>query len=237
MSTRPSERSFVWQMAACGAFILVASVLIAGWFHRQWARARQEAAAARALAAHGAEVFLDEMSLVSRVTGTPWRPPLVMFHDAAVTDSQLVSLEMLPNVASVQVDSNLVTDEGMKTLGRLTNLDSLIVREAAITDTGVSHLRGLERLTYLNLERCADITDTGMAYIATLPNLRLLDIRGCTGLTERGVARLRRALPNATIVWREEEAPGLRGLTKAMKETAHTEDADGELNGQPGTDL
>jgi hypothetical protein len=68
-----------------------------------------------------------------------------------------------------------------------------------VLDVQLVHLQRLSCLKLLDL-RSTSVTDSGLVHLAGMTQLRKLDLRG-TKVTAAGVARLRKALPEADIIW------------------------------------
>ena len=66
-----------------------------------------------------------------------------------------------------------------------------------VTAAGLVHLKGLTKLTYLEL-RNTSITDAGLLHLKDLTNLRDLALYE-TQVTDAGIADLQKALPNCRI--------------------------------------
>ncbi|MCC6244366.1 MAG: hypothetical protein IT353_16105 [Gemmatimonadaceae bacterium] len=89
-------------------------------------------------------------------------------------------------------------DSAFTDIGRMTHLTRLHVANTQITDAGLARLRGLEHLTYLNVVGTS-VSDAAIDALSSLPRLRAVYLWG-TRVTPDGAARLRRALPRATVV-------------------------------------
>ena len=63
-----------------------------------------------------------------------------------------------------------------------------------VTDAGLVHLKGFEKLYWLNLIE-TKVTDAGLVHLKGLRNLRILYL-GDTQITYAGVKNLQQALPN-----------------------------------------
>jgi len=124
----------------------------------------------------------------------------VDFHlqSSDVTDQNLVSLEGLKNIYSLNLGKTKITDAGLVHLEGLTSLNRLYLQETKITDKGLVHLKALRDLVYLNLYGTA-VTDQGLANLAGLSNLKNLYLWQ-TKVTEDGINKLKKSLPGVNIV-------------------------------------
>ena len=112
--------------------------------------------------------------------------------------AELESLRSLAaNVAWVDLARTAVGDSALALLGTMKHLTRLRLSQTRVTDIGLEQLRQLSYLEYLNLVD-TDVTDRGLRALEGLSRLRAIYLWG-THATQGGVARLRRALPRATI--------------------------------------
>lgn len=124
-----------------------------------------------------------------------------------IGDDELAQLADLKNLEKLNLCQTKVTDAGLIHLKRMTKLRelelsavglSLAKSRPQITDAGVAALRNLPELERLSLSQ-SFITDVAVEELAQLNGLRDLDISR-TFISSQGVQKLRRALPNCTIV-------------------------------------
>ena len=71
--------------------------------------------------------------------------------------------------------------------------------ETDIGDAGLENLKGLTKLTELNLEGCKRVTDAGLAHLEGLKSLKTLTLRS-TAVTPKGLKKAQKALPNCRLV-------------------------------------
>lgn len=128
--------------------------------------------------------------------------------DRDATDDDLATLRGLGNPSLLREiyagRCAKLTDGALAPFSRLNGLRSLNLYHCGrVGVTGLAHLRGLNELEELVLDRfmawstsprfasgCAPITDTGLVHLATLKNLRQLDLGGCHGFTGEGLRHL-----------------------------------------------
>jgi len=131
-----------------------------------------------------------------------------------ITDSDIVELARLPNLAKLNLSltrisdhglqqlkdapaitdlnlysAELITDAGLSVLKGWKHLKRLSVRGTKITDTTLQHLSGISTLESLDAGY-AQITDVGLELLTPLTNLRELAIGG-NKLTDAGLQSLR----------------------------------------------
>jgi hypothetical protein len=108
---------------------------------------------------------------------------------------KILRRESLVNVTSARCFSqDKITDADLVRLQDLRELESLEIKDTAITDAGLVHLRSLGRLKHLDLHD-TNITDAGLAH---LRELRLLNLQN-TKVTDAGVKALQKALPHCRV--------------------------------------
>ncbi len=84
-------------------------------------------------------------------------------------------------------------------LCELRELKALRLAGTAVTDKNLRTVAVATSLTWLDLDQTA-ITDDGLRHLQKLTNLRRLRLSGCRNISPEGVVRLKKALPNCTIV-------------------------------------
>ncbi len=100
-------------------------------------------------------------------------------------------------VASVNLAHTSAGDSSLVLLGDMPHLTHLRLAQTKVSDAGLESLKKLSYLEYLNLVD-TNIGDVGLRALEGLSRLRTVYLWG-THATEGGVARLKRALPRATI--------------------------------------
>lgn len=94
------------------------------------------------------------------------------------------------------------TDCQLGYLEVLPRLDSLNLSEFRVRDAELIHLEGLTALQSLDLSDTL-VTNAGLKHLIGLTTLQSLDLSG-TAVTDAGVRKLRKALPNCSIHFRDE---------------------------------
>ena len=111
-------------------------------------------------------------------------------------DLDVVPLESLAALESLEVDFHKLSDAGLAHLGNLTALKTLNLCTApwaiggednTLTDAGLAHLSKLTALEELHLPR--GIGDAGLTHLQVLTNLKRLDL-GHTSVTDEGLIGL-----------------------------------------------
>ncbi len=116
-----------------------------------------------------------------------------------VTDNELRSLSVFPNLQVVRLHHTRIGDAGVANLSDLKGLTALDLFDTRVTDAGLEHLaEWMPHLEWLELSG-TQITDVGLGSLKGLQHLRHLDVR-MTKVTDAGVEDLRRALPGLKIL-------------------------------------
>jgi serine/threonine protein kinase/Leucine-rich repeat (LRR) protein len=137
--------------------------------------------AADALGRLGASIVRDE--------GRPGRPVVeAILSDRPIGDADLVHLEALPELQTLDLASTRVSDAGLARLQGLKQLRKLVLRQTAIGDAGLAHLSGLSNLRELDLNG-ARVSDAGLAHLQGLTQLEWLTLRD-TAVGDAGLERL-----------------------------------------------
>lgn len=124
---------------------------------------------------------------------------LLSLDNTAVTDAGLgIFKEAFPNLESLSLNGNQITDTGLEHLKDLTGLINLSLYGTQVTDAGLKHLSGLTNLSELSLDE-TQVTEEGLDTLKGLPSLKTLHLDG-TRITAAGRARLRKLMPNCTIM-------------------------------------
>ena len=100
----------------------------------------------------------------------------VIYHflkNQKVDGALLDTLQHLPAIKGLCLNSAQVTDLGLRKLETLTALEALELADNPITDHGLEHLHGLKSLKRLNLTN-TKVTDAGISHLQqALPNCRI----------------------------------------------------------------
>ena len=124
-----------------------------------------------------------------------WLPPDytetvfgVSLEGTSVTDEDLIRLQMLTDLRSIDLQRTRITDDGLARLQAMSELSSLNLDDTHVTDTGLGHVQSLARLRILSL--CGThITDAGLIHLRELTRLQLLWLSG-TRITDAGLPHL-----------------------------------------------
>jgi hypothetical protein len=128
-----------------------------------------------------------------------WDAVAVNLVATKVTDDDLRSLTMFPNLQTVHLHHTGISDAGLVNLKGLKSLTTLDLFDTRVTDAGLEHLaEWMPHLEWLELYD-TQITDAGLGSLKGLKHLRRLDVRK-TKVTDAGVADLRGALPGVKIL-------------------------------------
>ena len=103
-------------------------------------------------------------------------------------------------------------DDDLRRLRPLQQLEELNLSWTTTGAAGVEHLRQLPSLRALKLDHCFTIRDDAIETLCRLPKLEVLDLTSCE-ISSRGAARLRRELPNTTILLPVSSLRDLRHLS------------------------
>ena len=220
------------QYSLRGFFIAMTVAMI--WLGLHTHAARQQAAARRAIGDQGGQSLFDYQISGSARILFPAGLRSYLGEDLFATvvrvnfplgkpenDDCLSALADLPHVTVINTEASSISDAGLARIGTA-DLDCLRMINSRVTDKGLSHLRGLVRLSMLDLTG-NQITDAGLQDLASLERLEYLTLRGTavtdagiqrlaglqklillnvqdTHVTAEGAAALRRLLPNCQIV-------------------------------------
>ena len=168
-------------------------------------------------------------------------------------DDALKLIKKIPGVRFLDLfeacDAGEVSDEGIAHVKGMSELRYLALGPG-ISDTGLSHLAGLTELRELRLDSARDVTDDGLQYLKTMTKLQNLslqytDVHGPgtvhlfnlkklkelnlegTPISAAAVEKLRKALPECTVLWDRAKAPSAAKKTPAR--VAATQEAGREL--------
>jgi hypothetical protein len=216
-TTPPKLRWYQWRLRSM--FILTLVVAIAcSWIAVEMRNERREKAAADAIVKAGGTVkseptwlgrLLGDESLVTvSEVGTndgvfgplrsgPLQPPFLR-NARQITDAELIHLEGLKQLRTLDLNATPITDAGLLHLEGLKQLQSFALSKTKVTDAGLVHLEGLQQLQMFILNH-TKITDAGLVHLEGLQQLHLLVLND-TGVTDQGIKKLQKALPNCTIL-------------------------------------
>ena len=113
-------------------------------------------------------------------------------------DRDLVHLGQLRNLVSLNLKGTRITSAGLVHLKGLNALQVLHLERTGIDDNGAVHLAGLQQLKYLNLYGTR-VTDKTLVHLRKLKNLRRLYVWR-TGVSAEGAAQLVRVMPRLKVV-------------------------------------
>jgi hypothetical protein len=127
------------------------------------------------------------------ITRTPYDFSRLFLQFKDLTN--LVELH-IQNVAGIR-------DDHLKCLRGLTNLTNLGLPFSGkgVTDLGISHLKGLSKLTDLDLRGFLNITDDGLMKLSGLPYLNKVLLRACPNLTRDGVEKFKSTASIEKVDW------------------------------------
>ncbi len=127
----------------------------------------------------------------------------------SVGDRDLVVLEGLSNLRTLNLDHTATSDEGLKSVARARNLVALSLTNTQVSDTGLGEIGTLTGLEDLRLDRLP-ITDAGLAHLRALPRLKKLSLFK-TLITDRGLVDLKE-LPSLERLSLDDTQVGDEGL-------------------------
>ncbi|MCE5267707.1 MAG: hypothetical protein LLG00_07465 [Planctomycetaceae bacterium] len=218
-SRAPAWWRFQFDLQSLMLLVVVASCIASNYGMHYRRLQPQREAIARLQSFPGSVTALNDVVAMLDFSKCPRKPG----------DADLVCLEPLEDLSSLDLSGAPITDAGLVHLKRLHRLELLRLSNCAITDAGLSNLHGLLRLDFLDLSHCA-ITDTGLVNLRDIKGLHLLILSGCpitdaglpnleklnalhslsltdTQVTANGAAKLHRALPNAKIYFGPSKKP------------------------------
>ncbi|XP_053116344.1 uncharacterized protein LOC128329350 isoform X2 [Hemicordylus capensis] len=141
---------------------------------------------------------VDGNRALELVSGLPLLQQLSLPSRHTVTDTGLASLGRLAGLAQLDLtDYSHVTDAGLQHLARLCRLRRLSLGNTLATDGGLCHIRGLQLLEELCLDRLC-VSSRGVARcIVCLPHLQVLSLASTPvgdTVARLGIARCRQLL-------------------------------------------
>ena len=104
-----------------------------------------------------------------------------------------------------------LSDDDLVNLEGLTHLRSLDLAGSQVTDAGLVHLQAMTDLHHLDLDNTR-ITDAGVEHLRMLKQLESLSVKN-TPISEGGVKTLETALPSCTVFHDVPFLPGIGRIT------------------------
>jgi len=118
-----------------------------------------------------------------------------------ITDDDLALIGQCPSIRNLNLDGSSISGAGVAHLRELRELEALSLNETKIEGDCLKDLKHFSRLQWLSLVGTG-IGDDGLHYLDSIKNLRTLILVG-TRVTTNGAERLRRALPQCGIDFRQ----------------------------------
>ena len=106
------------------------------------------------------------------------------------TEKGLATLKRLPHLRRLVLNKSGVTDKRLAVIAGCKQLRALVIPESTVTDAGLAVLPKLTRLQGLDLSDDPKITDKGMAHVKTLERLEVLYLNK-TSITDKGLFELK----------------------------------------------
>ncbi len=131
--------------------------------------------------------------------GSPADVRSLTFWGSRLTDAGLQEFSRFENVIYVDLRNTSISDAGLDALSQMTRLKYLHIDNTEVTDSGIDRLLRFRELEGLGLENLP-ITDAALEKLSRAGGLRYLRLGG-TKITGEGIARLKKALPDCTIVF------------------------------------
>lgn len=123
--------------------------------------------------------------------GVPNLKTLIIVGPNRVTEAGIAALAGKGGLAEVRIFDAALRDSWLKPLSLLPDLECLDLRGPDITDKGLAHLRSMKTLSFLSIsENRNTITDAGLEPISCLSNLEYLVLPN-SQISERGLERIR----------------------------------------------
>ncbi len=118
---------------------------------------------------------------------------LFMAKGDTLEDHDLVCLENLTNLHSLQLDGSSVSDAGLAHLSGLRKLTHLSIGLRGVTDAGFDHLSGLKKLYSFYLR--GDISDADLRRLKALQGLFLILVYSSQDISNDAMQDLKREIP------------------------------------------
>ena len=103
------------------------------------------------------------------------------------------------NISHLNLSRTQVNDQALGSVKKMKHLIWLGLRSTSVTDNGIRNLSGLKFLRYLNLSS-TEISDKSVKELSKLKDLEEIYLWN-SKMTDSGVAALRKALPDAKIIF------------------------------------
>jgi hypothetical protein len=103
------------------------------------------------------------------------------------------------NISHLDLSRTKVTDQVLGAIKKMKHLTWLGLRNTAVTNQGVKQLKSMQFLRYLNLSG-SKVTDGAMKDLSAMKNLEEIYLWN-SEVTDKGVESLRKALPEAKIIF------------------------------------
>lgn len=144
------------------------------------------------------DTLLSDESL--RYFATAQNLRIVNLANTGISDRGIAHLAECSQLEVLDLSRNdgRLSNRALATVGMLASLKKLDIEGDEIDDGGAYSLGQLRELEELSIFG-TNITDHGLAHLETLSHLRILNLWYMDLVTDRAVARLRMALPAATI--------------------------------------
>ena len=139
------------------------------------------------LSFHGIPVVTNEDVLhVTKLSGLR----RLSLHRTSVDDGATKAVGALRNLEAVSFERTGITDAGLANLRNLQKLKVLGLGSTAVTNAGMKHVAELASLEELRLHGVNTVTATGIAHLKKLQNLRLLVVDRPDEAMLRGIGQL-----------------------------------------------
>jgi hypothetical protein len=190
LSAPRSRRSFL-RFSVRGLLLLIVVIGCGlGWLARVVRTGQTQRRAVAAIYQAGGWVLYDTDWDEGQAT-TSWKPR----WPRSLVDR--LGVDYFGNVVFINLHDR-GTDLVMVQVGRLTHLKQVHRPGLAVTDSGLAHLRRLNELELLSINR-TQVTDAGLAHLKDLKGLKWLRVAG-TRVTDAGVRELRNSVPQLQAI-------------------------------------
>jgi hypothetical protein len=188
------------------AFSVTAAGVAIAWLLTEPHRAQQRAVAAIAELSGHVEFERTGPDWLRTIVGEEYLRKvtvvdLAITHGRA-TDADLIHLESLPNVETLELGNSFgksygFTDAGLVHLKELRKLKTLYLHRTSVRGPGLVHLLKLPQLTAISLAH-SDLDDEGLKHIGNTPGLTWLSLDN-TKVTDAGMPDLAQATALETL--------------------------------------
>lgn len=118
-----------------------------------------------------------------------------------ITADGFESLTTLSRLNALAYNRGKITDEVVTHITSFQELQTLALSTSNITDNQLKLIASLKKLEHLVLDG-TPISDTGLGHLQSCKSLKMVSIEG-TRVTVGGVEQLKKALPEAEVLWRK----------------------------------